>query len=95
MSFFACRVTIQIYFLEILAFSQSFGGVIVSLGKWGWNKYKTHKELKVEEKNEIETIKETGEKDYAENPLNEADKDDEIVDVIIDEDGSIITVDFS
>ncbi|CAD0147307.1 protein of unknown function [Streptococcus thermophilus] len=27
--------------------------------------------------------------------MNEADKDDEIVDVIIDEDGSIITVDFS
>ena len=66
--------------------------LIVSLGKWGWNKYKTHKELKVEEKNEIETIKETSAKDYAE---NEADKDDEIVDVIIDEDGSIITVDFS
>ena len=69
--------------------------LIVSLGKWGWNKYKTHKELKVEGKNEIETIKETSAKDYAENPLNEADKDDEIVDVIIDEDGSIITVDFS
>lgn len=70
--------------------------LIVSLGKWGWNKYKTHKELKAEEKkNEIETIKETSAKDYAENPLNEADKDDEIVDVIIDEDGSIITVDFS
>lgn len=71
--------------------------MIVSLGKWGWNKYKTHKELKAEEKkkNEIETIKETSAKDYAENPLNEADKDDEIVDVIIDEDGSIITVDFS
>ena len=31
----------------------------------------------------------------AENLLNEADEDDEIVDVIIDEDGSIITVDFS
>lgn len=30
-----------------------------------------------------------------ENLLNEADEDDEIVDVIIDEDGSIITVDFS
>ncbi len=88
MSFFACRVTIQIYFLEILAFSQSFG-------RCDWNKYKTHKELKAEEKNEIETIKETSAKDYAENPLNEADKDDEIVDVIIDEDGSIITVDFS
>ena len=69
--------------------------LIVSLGKWGWNKYKTHKELKAEEKNEIETIKETSAKDYAENPLNEADKDDEIVDVIIDEDGLIITVDFS
>ena len=69
--------------------------LIVSLGKWGWNKYKTHKELKAEEKNEIKTIKETGAKDYAENLLNEADKDDEIVDVIIDEDGSIITVDFS
>ncbi|MGZ1013071.1 hypothetical protein ACXOVK_07335 [Streptococcus thermophilus] len=69
--------------------------MIVSLGKWGWNKYKTHKELKAEEKSEIKTIKETGAKDYAENPLNEADKDDEIVDVIIDEDGSIITVDFS
>ncbi|SSC62141.1 Protein of unknown function [Streptococcus thermophilus] len=27
--------------------------------------------------------------------MNEADEDDEIVDVIIDEDGSIITVDFS
>ncbi|EHE95000.1 hypothetical protein STHE1630_00084 [Streptococcus thermophilus CNCM I-1630] len=27
--------------------------------------------------------------------MNEADKDDEIVDVIIDEGGSIITVDFS
>ena len=39
--------------------------------------------------------KETSAKDYAENLLNEADKDDEIVDVIIDEDGSIITVDFS
>ncbi|SSC62142.1 Protein of unknown function [Streptococcus thermophilus] len=24
--------------------------LIVSLGKWGWNKYKTHKELKAEEK---------------------------------------------
>ena len=68
--------------------------LIVYLGKWGWNKYKTHKELKVEEKNEIETIKETSAKDYAENLLNEADKDDEIVDIIIDEDGSIITVDF-
>ena len=31
----------------------------------------------------------------SENLLNEADEDDEIVDVIIDEDGSIITVDFS
>ena len=31
----------------------------------------------------------------AENLLNEADEDDEIVDVIIDEDGSIIIVDFS
>ncbi|MBS4822378.1 MULTISPECIES: hypothetical protein [Streptococcus] len=31
----------------------------------------------------------------AENLLNEADEDDEIVDVIIDKDGSIITVDFS
>lgn len=30
----------------------------------------------------------------AENLLNEADEDDEIVDVIIDEDGSIITVAF-
>lgn len=39
--------------------------------------------------------KETSAKDYAENLLNEADEDDEIVDVIIDEDGSIITVDFS
>ena len=39
--------------------------------------------------------KETSAKDYDENLLNEADKDDEIVDVIIDEDGSIITVDFS
>ena len=58
--------------------------LIVSLGKWGWNKYKTHKELKVEEKNEIETIKETSAKDYAENLLNEADKDDEIVDIIIE-----------
>ena len=64
--------------------------LIVSLGKWGWNKYKTHKELKAEEKNEIETIKETSAKDYAENLLNE-----EIVDIIIDEDDSIITVDFS
>ena len=52
-------------------------------------------DLTVEEKNEIETIKETSAKDYAENLLNEADKDDEIVDIIIDEDGSIITVDFS
>ena len=51
--------------------------MIVSLGKWGWNKYKTHKELKAEEKNEIKTIKETSAKDYAENLLNEADKDDE------------------
>lgn len=73
----------------------AIGGVILYLGKWGWNKYKTHKELKAEEKNEIETIKETSAKDYAENLLNEADKDDEIVNVIIDEDGSIITVDFS
>ena len=39
--------------------------------------------------------KETSAKDYAENLLNEADKDDEIVTAIIDEDGSIITVDFS
>ena len=31
----------------------------------------------------------------AENLLNEADEDDESFDVIIDEDGSIITVDFS
>mgnify|MGYP000131767006 CR=1 FL=1 len=73
----------------------AIGGVIVGLGKWGWNKYKTHKELKAVEKNEIETIKETSAKDYAENLLNEADKDDEIVTAIIDEDGSIITVDFS
>ena len=69
--------------------------LIVSLGKWGWNKYKTHKELKAEEKKEIETIKETNAKDYAQNLLNEADKDDEIVNAIIDEDGSIIIVDFS
>lgn len=47
------------------------------------------------EKNEIETIKKTSAKDYAENLLNEADKDDEIVNAIIDEDGSIIIVDFS
>lgn len=73
----------------------AIGGVIVGLGKWGWNKYKTHKELKAVEKNEIETIKETSAKDYAENLLNEADKDDEIVNAIIDEDGSIIIVDFS
>ena len=73
----------------------AIGAVIVGLGKWGWNKYKTHKELKAVEKNEIETIKETSAKDYAENLLNEADKDDEIVTAIIDEDGSIITVDFS
>ena len=69
--------------------------LIVSLGKWGWNKYKTHKELKAEEKNEIETIKETSAKDYADIRLYEADLDDEIVDIIFDEDGSIITVDFS
>lgn len=73
----------------------AIGGVIVGLGKWSWNKYKTHKELKAVEKNEIETIKETSAKDYAENLLNEADKDDEIVNAIIDEDGSIIIVDFS
>lgn len=73
----------------------AIGGVIVGLGKWGWNKYKTHKELKAEEKKEIETIKETNAKDYAQNLLNEADKDDEIVNAIIDEDGSIIIVDFS
>lgn len=66
--------------------------MIVSLGKWGWNKYKTHKELKAEEKNEIETIKETSAKDYAENLLNEADKDP---DVILDKEDNLITVDFS
>jgi len=79
----------------MLSAGAAIGGVIVGLGKWAWNKYKTNKELKAEEKNEIETIKETSAKDYAENLLNEADKDDEIVTAIIDEDGSIITVDFS
>lgn len=81
--------------VAMLSACAAIGGVIVGLGKWGWNKYKTHKELKAEEKNEIETIKETSAKDYAENLLNEADKDDEIITAIIDEDGSIITVDFS
>lgn len=81
--------------VAMLSASAAIGGVVVGLGKWAWNKYKTHKELKAEEKNEIETIKETSAKDYAENLLNEADKDDEIVTAIIDEDGSIITVDFS
>lgn len=81
--------------VAMLSAAAAIGGVIVGLGKWGWNKYKTHRELKAEEKNEIETIKETSAKDYAENLLNEADKDDEIVNAIIDEDGSIITVDFS
>lgn len=81
--------------VAMLSAGAAIGGVVVGLGKWAWNKYKTHKELKAEEKNEIETIKETSAKDYAENLLNEADKDDEIVTAIIDEDGSIITVDFS
>lgn len=82
--------------VAMLSGAAAIGGVIVGFfGMWGWNKYKTHKELKAEEKNEIETIKETSAKDYAENLLNEADKDDEIVTAIIDEDGSIITVDFS
>ena len=82
--------------VAMLSGAAAIGGVIVGFfGMWCWNKYKTHKELKAEEKNEIETIKETSAKDYAENLLNEADKDDEIVDIIIDEDGSIITVDFS
>jgi hypothetical protein len=81
--------------VAMLSGAAAIGGVIVGFGIWGWNKYKTHKELKAEEKNEIETIKETSAKDYAENLLNEADKDDEIVNAIIDEDGSIIIVDFS
>jgi flagellar biosynthesis/type III secretory pathway protein FliH len=81
--------------VAMLSAGAAIGGVIVGLGKLAWNKYKTHKELKAVEKNEIETIKETSAKDYAENLLNEADKDDEIVTAIIDEDGSIITVDFS
>lgn len=61
--------------------------VTKTLAKALWNKFKSHKEF--------EAAKQTKAKEYAENLLNEADKDDEIVNAIIDEDGSIIIVDFS
>ena len=66
-----------------------FSGAYVTktLAKALWNKFKSNKEF--------EAAKQTKAKEYAENLLNEADKDDEIVTAIIDEDGSIITVDFS
>ena len=75
--------------------------ILLKIIKLARSTYYYHlKQLNLEDKNqavknEIETIKETSAKDYAENLLNEADKDDEIVTAIIDEDGSIITVDFS
>lgn len=66
-----------------------FSGAYVTktLAKALWNKFKSNKEF--------EATKQTKAKEYAENLLNEADKDDEIVNAIIDEDGSIIIVDFS
>ena len=66
-----------------------FSGAYVTktLAKALWNKFKSNKEF--------EAAKQTKAKEYAENLLNEADKEDEIVNAIIDEDGSIIIVDFS
>lgn len=63
-----------------------FSGAYVtkSLAKVLWNKFKSNKEF--------EAAKQTKAKEYAENLLNEADKDP---DVIIDKDDNIITVDFS
>ncbi len=63
-----------------------FSGAYVTktLAKVLWNKFKSNKEF--------EAAKQTKAKEYAENLLNEADKDP---DVIIDKDDNIITVDFS
>ena len=63
-----------------------FSGAYVTktLAKVLWNKFKSNKEF--------EAAKQTRAKEYAENLLNEADKDP---DVIIDKDDNIITVDFS
>ena len=58
--------------------------VTKTLAKVLWNKFKSNKEF--------EAAKQTRAKEYAENLLNEADKDP---DVIIDKDDNIITVDFS
>lgn len=58
--------------------------VTKTLAKVLWNKFKSNKEF--------EAAKQTKAKEYAENLLNEADKDP---DVIIDKDDNIITVDFS
>lgn len=55
-----------------------------TLAKVLWNKFKSNKEF--------EAAKQTKAKEYAENLLNEADKDP---DVILDKDDNIITVDFS
>ena len=63
------------------------GGGICTVGilaKVLWNKFKSNKEF--------EATKQTKAKEYAENLLNEADKDP---DVILDKDDNIITVDFS
>ncbi|QGU81760.1 hypothetical protein BSR19_10750 (plasmid) [Streptococcus salivarius] len=56
--------------------------VTKTLAKVLWNKFKSHKEF--------EAAKQTKAKEYAENLLNEADKDP---DVILDKDDNIITVD--
>lgn len=63
-----------------------FSGAYVTktLAKVLWNKFKSNKEF--------EAAKQTKAKEYAENLLNEADKDPN---VIIDKDDNIITVDFS
>ena len=58
--------------------------VTKTLAKVLWNKFKSNKEF--------EAAKQTKAKEYAENLLNEADKDP---DVILDKDDNIITVDFS
>lgn len=58
--------------------------VTKTLAKVLWNKFKSNKEF--------EATKQTKAKEYAENLLNEADKDP---DVILDKDDNIITVDFS
>ncbi|OFU82983.1 hypothetical protein HMPREF3112_09295 [Streptococcus sp. HMSC10E12] len=58
--------------------------VTKTLAKVLWNKFKSNKEF--------EAVKQTKAKEYAENLLNEADKDP---DVILDKDDNIITVDFS